>query len=91
MLLTCADLEYIQGTLPAVSETIEDLIERLHKIFKRATGKPFPGIEVSHDVIREQGFNGSLYIREFGVQCKGHALVPQEKSRYLHVLPGVVG
>ena len=74
-----------------VGEGIEDLVECLHKVFKRATGKPFPSIEVRHNVVREQGFDGSLYIREFRTQDRGGALVPQGRSRYPHVLPGAFG
>jgi hypothetical protein len=29
-------------------------------VFKRATCKPFPGVEMRHEVIREQSFNGGL-------------------------------
>jgi len=36
-------------------------------MFERATGEPLPGIEMRHDIIREQGFNGGLQTREFGV------------------------
>ena len=89
MVPTCADLKYVQGTLPEADKVTEDIIECLRKIFKRATGEPLAGIEVRHDVIREQGFNGSLCIHEFGVQDKRYTLIPQERSRYPRVLPGV--
>jgi hypothetical protein len=60
MSLTRANLKYVQSALPADGEVVEDVVERLHKVFKRAAGKAFPGIEVRHDIIREKGFNGSL-------------------------------
>ena len=72
-------------------KVIEELVERLHEVFKRATGKPLPGIEMGHDVVREQGFNGSLYVREFRTQGKEGILVPQGRNRYPRGLPGVAG
>lgn len=50
-----------------VGEVIEGLVECLDKLFKRTTGKPWLGVELCHDIIREQGFNGGLQIRKYEV------------------------
>lgn len=72
-------------------EVIEDLVKRLHEVFKRPTGEPFPGIEVCHDIVREQGFDGCLYACEFMAQGKEDNSVLRGRSRYPRVLPGVSG
>lgn len=50
-----------------IDEVIEDPVERSHEVLKRATSKRLLGIEICHDVIREQCFNGGLGIHEFGI------------------------
>lgn len=53
MFPTCTDLKNVQGALPVVGKVVKDLVKRLGKIFKWATSKPFPSIEMCHYVIRE--------------------------------------
>ena len=50
-----------------IDEVIEDPVERSHEVLKWATSKRLLGIEICHDVIREQCFNGGLGIHEFGI------------------------
>ena len=66
MLPTCTDLQYVQGALPMIGEVIEDPVERSHEMLKRAASKYLLGIEVGHDIVREQRFDGGLGTREFG-------------------------
>lgn len=49
-----------------IGEVIEDPVERSHEMLKRAASKYLLGIEVGHDIVREQRFDGGLGTREFG-------------------------